>query len=91
MKKIFLAFFLLSSIVFAANTIELTGEYAKDLGNPFRVLLEKKDKQKGKEDRLEKGDFLALLIAASSTFWPILLGAIVILALLIFGWNAIFA
>ena len=44
MKKIFLAFFLLSSIVFAANTIELTGEYAKDLGNPFRVLLEKKDK-----------------------------------------------
>lgn len=44
MKKIFLAFFLLSSIVFAANTIELTGEYAKDLGNPFRVLLEKKIK-----------------------------------------------
>ena len=58
----------------------------------MREMLEKKDKQKGKEDRLEKGDFLALLIAASSsTFWPILLGAIVILALLIFGWNAIFA
>ena len=54
----------------------------------MREMLEKKDKQ---EDRLEKGDFLALLIAASSTFWPILLGAIVILALLIFGWNAIFA
>ena len=57
----------------------------------MREMLEKKDKQKGKEDRLEKGDFLALFIAASSTFWPILLGAIVILALLIFGWNAIFA
>lgn len=57
----------------------------------MREMLEKKDKQKGKEDRLEKGDFLALFIAVSSTFWPILLGAIVILALLIFGWNAIFA
>ena len=57
----------------------------------MREMLEKKDKQKGKEDRLEKGDFLALFIAASSTFWPILLCAIVILALLIFGWNAIFA
>ena len=57
----------------------------------MREMLEKKYKQKGKEDRLEKGDFLALLISASSTFWPILLGAIVILALLIFGWNAIFA
>ena len=34
----------------------------------MREMLEKKDKQKGKEDRLEKGDFLALLIAASSTF-----------------------
>ena len=57
----------------------------------MREMLEKKDKQKGKEDRLEKEDFLALFIAASSTFWPILLGAIVILALLIFAWNAIFA
>lgn len=57
----------------------------------MREMLEKKEKQNGKEDRLEKGDFLALFIAASSTFWPILLGAIVILALLIFGWNAIFA
>ena len=44
----------------------------------MREMLEKKDKQKGKEDRLEKGDFLALFIAASSAFWPILLGAIVI-------------
>ena len=32
----------------------------------MREMLEKKDKQKGKEDRLEKGDFLALLIAGTS-------------------------
>ena len=57
----------------------------------MREMLEKKEKQQGKEDRLEKGDFLALLIAAGSTFWPILLGAIVILAIIIVGWNAIFA
>lgn len=57
----------------------------------MREMLEKKEKQQGKEDRLEKGDFLALLIAAGSTFWPILLGAIVILAIFIIGWNAIFA
>ena len=57
----------------------------------MREMLEKKEKQQGKEDRLEKGDFLALLIAAGSTFWPILLGAIVILAIIIIGWNAIFA
>ena len=57
----------------------------------MREMLEKKEKQQGKEYRLEKGDFLALLIAAGSTFWPILLGAIVILAIIIVGWNAIFA
>jgi hypothetical protein len=44
MKKISLAFLLSSTLLFASNTIELTAEYAKDLGNPFRVLLEKKDK-----------------------------------------------
>ena len=57
----------------------------------MREMLNKNEKQKGKENRLEKGDFLALLIAAGAVFWPILLGAIIILALLIFGWNAIFA
>jgi hypothetical protein len=44
MKKISLAFLLSATLLFASNTIELTAEYAKDLGNPFRVLLEKKDK-----------------------------------------------
>lgn len=57
----------------------------------MREMLEKKEKQEGKEDRLEKGDFLALLIAACSVFWPILLGAIIVLALVIFGWNAYFS
>lgn len=57
----------------------------------LREMLEKKEKQKGKEDQLEKDDFLALLIAAGSTFWPILLAGISILALFILGWNAIFA
>lgn len=55
-----------------------------------REILEKKEKQQGKEDMLEKGDFLALLIAACSVFWPILLGGIVVVALFIFGWNMIF-
>lgn len=44
MKKISLSFLLSATLLFASNTIELTAEYAKDLGNPFRVLLEKKDK-----------------------------------------------
>lgn len=53
-------------------------------------ILEKKEKKDNKEDVLEKGDFLALIIAAASVFWPILLGAIIILAVLIFGWNFLF-
>lgn len=43
MKKIISAFFVFSSIVFA-STIELTGKYSQELGNPYRVLLEKKNK-----------------------------------------------
>ena len=37
----------------------------------MREMLEKKDKQKGKEDRLEKGDFLALfqLVGHSGQFY----------------------
>lgn len=42
MKKIISAFFVFSSIVFA-STIELTGKYSQELGNPFRALLEKKN------------------------------------------------
>ena len=43
MKKIFISLIcIFSSIVFASNTIKLTGEYSQELGNPFRALLEKK-------------------------------------------------
>lgn len=43
MKKIVLMVMLMISSMFG-NELVLSGEYAKDLGNPFRVLLEKKDK-----------------------------------------------
>lgn len=56
-----------------------------------REILEKKTKREGKEDRLEKNDFLALMIAACSVFWPILLRAIILLALFILAWNGFFS
>lgn len=56
----------------------------------LKDLLKKKKKDPEKESQLEKGDFLALLIAGVSVFFPILIAAIVILALFIFGWNAFF-
>lgn len=43
MKKICFIIFL-SSFAFASNVIELTGEYTENLGNPFRVVFEKKEK-----------------------------------------------
>ena len=43
MKRIISIFFIFSSVLFA-STIELSGEYSQRLGNPFKVLLEKKDK-----------------------------------------------
>lgn len=44
MKKICFTILLSSSIAFASNVIELTGEYTQNLGNPFRVVFEKKEK-----------------------------------------------
>lgn len=44
MKKICFTMLLSSSIAFGSNVIELTGEYTKNLGNPFRVIFEKKRK-----------------------------------------------
>lgn len=44
MKKICFTILLSSSIAFASNVIELTGEFTKNLGNPFRVIFEKKEK-----------------------------------------------
>lgn len=43
MKKVVLMILMISSMLFG-NELVLSGEYAKELGNPFRVLLEKKDK-----------------------------------------------
>ncbi|MEG2506305.1 MAG: hypothetical protein RR986_01325 [Longicatena sp.] len=39
----------------------------------FKDLLKKKEVQQGKQAELEKGDFLALLIAGFSVFLPIIL------------------
>lgn len=56
----------------------------------MRKMLEKKEKQAGKEDMLEKNDFKALMIAAFSVFGPILIAAIVLLAIFIIVWTWIF-
>lgn len=39
----------------------------------FRELLRKKEVREGKEANLEKGDFLALVIAAFTVFVPVIL------------------
>ena len=39
----------------------------------FRTILEKKEVQEGKDVKLEKNDFLALVLAAASVFLPIIL------------------
>ena len=41
-EKNIISFSFVSHAAICFNTIELTAEYAKDLGNPFRVILEKK-------------------------------------------------
>lgn len=56
----------------------------------MRQMLEKKQKSSGKEDTLEKNDFMALLIGGFSIFGPIVLGAIVLLGLFIFAFNVLF-
>ncbi len=52
----------------------------KDTWNSVR---EKKTVQPGKETKLEKGDFPALLIASFSVFGPVLLGMLVFFAAVI--------
>ena len=56
----------------------------------FKQLLSKKERRQDADFEFEKGDFLAVLIAAISVFWPILLGALGILAGFIILWNAFF-
>lgn len=56
----------------------------------FRSIFKKKEIKLGAYTNLEKGDRMALMIAALSVFGPILLMGIGILALFIWGWNAFF-
>lgn len=56
----------------------------------LKELLKKKKADPNKSAELEKGDFLALLIAGMSVFLPVLIIAIIILALFIYGWTVFF-
>lgn len=56
----------------------------------LKELLKRKEVDPAKEAELEKGDFLALLIAAVSVFFPILLAAVAVLALFIFLFTIYF-
>lgn len=56
----------------------------------LKDMLKKKKVDVNKESELEKGDFLALLIAGMSVFLPVLIIAIIILALFIYGWTVFF-
>lgn len=56
----------------------------------FRSIFKKKEIKLDAYTNLEKGDRMALMIAALSVFGPILLLGIGILALFIWGWNAFF-
>ncbi|MBM6808230.1 hypothetical protein [Faecalicoccus pleomorphus] len=56
----------------------------------FRSIFKKKGIEPDAYTNLEKGDRMALMIAALSVFGPILLMGIGILALFIWGWNAFF-
>jgi hypothetical protein len=68
MKKISLAFLLSATLLFASNTIELTAEYAKDLGNPFRVLLENKDVILPVESNLDNNSIYSMNLQHPKTF-----------------------
>lgn len=54
----------------------------------IREILKKKEIEEGKDADLEKGDFLALLIAAASVFLPIvlLMLAVFFVIIKILGW-----
>ena len=57
----------------------------KDLKRPsIRKLLEKKELDPTKKTELEKGDKLALIIAAFTMFFPVLIGVFAFFALIIF-------
>jgi len=49
----------------------------------MRELLKKRELDPKKATELEKGDFLAIIIAAATVFLPVILGAFAVIALLI--------
>ncbi|MCI9040282.1 hypothetical protein [Dubosiella newyorkensis] len=57
----------------------------------MQEMLSKKEKQANKVDLLEKDDFKALNKAAFSVFGPVLIGAIVVLALVILIFTRMFS
>ncbi len=57
----------------------------------FKSILKKKEVQEGKEDSLEKNDFLALILAAVSVFFPILLLFCIGLAIFIYLFVVFFS
>lgn len=54
------------------------------------VLREKKEVQPGKETKLEKGDFLALIIACVSVFGPFIFAFVALFFVFIIAWGAFF-
>ena len=57
----------------------------------FKSILKKKEVQEGKEDSFEKNDFLALILAAVSVFFPILLLFCIGLAIFIYLFVVLFS
>ncbi|MDQ0361377.1 hypothetical protein [Breznakia pachnodae] len=56
----------------------------------FRDLMKKREVEEGKDVDLEKGDFLAILIAAASVILPVILGLLLFIFLFITVWGWIF-
>ena len=56
----------------------------------FRELMKKREIEEGKQSDLEKGDFLAIIIAAASVFLPAIFGLLLAIFLFIKLWTWIF-
>lgn len=56
----------------------------------IRDLMKKREVEEGKDVDLEKGDFLAILIAAASVILPVILGLLLFIFLFITVWGWIF-
>lgn len=54
----------------------------------FHEGMKKKELAPGKQADLEKGDFLAMILAAASIILPIVIIVFILIALFIMGWNS---